>query len=194
MCVLPTSRRPTSRDRKASPNRFLTSEDGSTAVEFGMVGLPFLLFVLAIMGYGLYFFTESSLEYGVEAASRKIRTGEVNSAGTQREDHQVTNAEFKRAVCTAAGALIDCSKLRVHVQSKNNWIDINPPSCTNAGGGMADSTGQDNDPISSASGGASQIVMVTVCYQFDPATTFSFLMLPSVLQAATAFKSEPYSG
>lgn len=190
MRLMPTSRHPI----RKSLARLLASEDGTAAVEFGLVALPFLLFVVAIVGYGLYFFTESSLEYGVEAASRKIRTGQVNSAGTARPDHQMTSAEFKRSVCAAAGTLIDCNKLRVHVQSRNSWSGISAPACAKSNGDLSDSAGQDNDPVSQASGGASQIVMVTVCYKFDPATTFSFLMLPSILQAATAFKSEPYNG
>ena len=50
----------------------------SPAVEFALVALPFLLFVLGIVGMGLYFLASTSLEYGVEAAARKIRTGEAD--------------------------------------------------------------------------------------------------------------------
>lgn len=188
-----TLRPAATRSRTAADRRLLTNEDGSTAIEFGMVGLPFLLFVFAIIGYGLYFFSESSLEYGAEAASRKIRTGEVNSAGTTRPDKQLTVGEFQRQVCIAAGALIDCSKLRIQIQVRDSWAQISPPSCTKSNGDMSDSTGGANDVLSKYSGSASQIVMVTLCYKPDISTTLSFLKLPAIIQAATAFKSEPYS-
>ena len=190
---------PTSFNRKSTRKNqrcLLANEDGTAAIEFGAVALPFLLFVLGIIGYGLYFFTDSSLAHGVEAASRKIRTGEVNSTGTAREDSQMTVGEFRNLVCSSVGALIDCSKLRVIVKSEATWSEITPPSCTKSkadGGGISDSTGGTDDLVSAYSGAASQVVLVTVCYKSDLAQIFSFLKLPEIMQAAAAFKSEPYS-
>ena len=55
----------------------LRNDSGSAAIEFAMVALPFFMFVLGIIGVGLYYFTSNALEHGVEAASRKILTGEA---------------------------------------------------------------------------------------------------------------------
>jgi len=187
----PVSRHPDKRSQTIT-GKLLANEGGATAVEFGLLAPPLLLFIVGLIGYGLYFFTESSLEYGVEAASRKIRTGQVNSAGTQRDDKQMTVNEFKRSVCTTAGPLIDCDKLQVHVESGEKWSEITPPTCTNAEGGMTGSGG--DEPISTYSGGASRIVLVTLCYNWDLAKTFgTYLKLPTGMQATAAFKSEPYS-
>src|SRR5687767_7095023 len=98
----------------------LKDEDGATAVEFGMVATPFLLFVLGILGMGLYYLALISLEYGVESAARKIRTGEA-------EKGALTVGGFKSLVCAAAIG-IDCSKVTVIIESKKTWSEIVPPT------------------------------------------------------------------
>ena len=150
--------------RCARPLSFLRNEDGSTAIEFGLIALPFMLFVLAILCMGLYFLVSVSLEHGAEAASRKIRTGQV-------ESNAVTVGQFRNLVCQ------------------------------NVGPAMAGSTGKASEAISKYSGAASEVVLVTLCYRWDLANNFKFLKLgsgangsgPAIIQAATAFKSEPYN-
>jgi hypothetical protein len=52
--------------------------------------------------------------------------------------------------------------------------------------------------ISKWTGSESEVVLVTLCYEWDLAKNFPFLNLgndgkgPAIIQAATAFKSEPY--
>lgn len=186
--------------RAACP-RLISNEDGAAAIEFAMVGLPFLLFILGVVGYGLYFFTNSSLEYGVEAASRKIRTGEINSSGTSRGDKQMTVGEFRNHVCAVAGPAINCAKLSIIVQHGADWSEISPEPCTDKKGDLTGSTGQNGEILSSYAGSSNSVVLVTLCYKWDLAQSFGFLKLgggpdgsgPAVLQAATAFKSEPYN-
>ena len=68
-----------------------------------------------------------------------------------------------------------------------------------ASGNMVGSTGSTGELINKYSGSASEVVLVTVCYKWDLAQQFPFLQLgsgggsgPAIIQAATAFKSEPY--
>ena len=68
-----------------------------------------------------------------------------------------------------------------------------------ASGNMVGSTGSTGELINKYSGSASEVVLVTVCYEWDLAQHFKFLKLgsgdgsgPAIIQAATAFKSEPY--
>src|SRR5688572_10808777 len=103
--------------RRGGPKRsLLRDEDGATAVEFGMIATPFLLFVLGILGMGLYYLALISLEYGVESAARKIRTGEA-------EKSALTVAGFKSLICASAIS-IDCSKVTVIIDSEKTWSDI----------------------------------------------------------------------
>jgi TadE-like protein len=171
---------------------WLRDEQGATAVEFGLVALPFFLFILGILGIGLYFFTTSSLEHGAEAAARKIRTGEAQKGA-------LTVGDFKKLVCEEAGSYIDCDKLRVVLQHGEHWSDVSPISCIDSNGDVASSTGSSDEIVSGYTGAASEVVLVTLCYEWDLAESFSFIEFAqnsdgaAILQAATAFRTEPYS-
>jgi len=174
--------------------RWLRNERGATAIEFAIVAIPFFMFVLGTIGVGLYFFTTSALEHGVEAAARKIRTGEAQKSN-------LTVGGFKQLVCQEAGSSIDCGKLRVLIQHAQNWSGISPESCVNSDNNIAQSTGDADDVLYDYTGGSSEVVLVTLCYEWDLARSFSFLKLgtgadgsgSAVIQAVTAFRVEPYS-
>lgn len=163
-------------------------------MEFAIVAIPFFMLLFGIIVIGLYFFTYSALEDGVERAARKIRTGEAQTTN-------VTVDGFKQLVCTQAGSYIDCNKLRVVVQSADTWAGITPQPCLDAQGNLVASTGSATEKVSKYTGNASQVVLVTLCYQWDLAQSFGFLHLgansdgsgAAILQAATAFRTEPYS-
>ena len=105
--------------RRRSASRLVRNEDGAAAVEFALVAVPFLLFVLGLLGMGLYFLASTSLEYGVEAAARKLRTGEA-------EKGNMTVGKFRELVCEAAGSYIDCGKVSTIVQHAATWSGITP--------------------------------------------------------------------
>jgi Flp pilus assembly protein TadG len=145
------------------------------------------------LGIGLYFLANNQLEYGVEAAARKVRTGEAQKTSLTVDD-------FKKSVCTAAGSYIDCSKLSVIVQHAPTWSGISPQACVDSKGNMTASTGTTGEFMSKYTGAQSEVVLVTLCYQWDLATSFAFIKLgknsdgsgPAIIQAATAFRTEPY--
>jgi Flp pilus assembly protein TadG len=174
--------------------RWVRDERGASAVEFAIVATPFFLFTLGLIGLGLFFFTMSSLEYGVEAAARQIRTGQAQKTA-------LTVNQFKNLVCNAAGSYINCNKLSVIIQSGANWSDISPQACVDSKNNMVGSTGSAADPVATYTGTASEVVLITLCYQWDLAQSFSYLKLgknadgsgSAVVQAATAFRTEPYS-
>jgi TadE-like protein len=174
--------------------RWLRNNSGTTAIEFAIVALPFFMFVLGILGFGLYFFTVTSLEHGSEDAARKVRTG-------QAQKSNMTVGEFKQLVCDAAGSYIECGKLHVLIQHASTWKEIQPQPCVGANSSMAASTGDSGDVLYDYTGGSSEVVLVTLCYQWDLARTFEFLKLgagadgtgAAILQAATAFRVEPYA-
>ncbi len=184
----------TSRLGRLNAPAWVKDEQGTSAIEFAIVALPFFLFVLGLIGVGLYFFTMSSLSYGVEAAARQIRTGEAQKSA-------LNVGQFKNLVCAAAGSYINCARLSVLVQSGDTWSAITPQSCVDSNNNMVASTGSASDAISTYTGVASEVVLVTLCYQWDLAQSFSFLKLgknadgsgSAVVQAATAFRTEPYS-
>lgn len=179
--------------RRFPTTQWVRNEDGAAAIEFALVAMPFLLFVLGLLGMGLYFLASTSLEYGVEAASRKLRTGEAETGA-------MTVGAFRELVCQKAGSYIDCGKVSTIVQHATTWSGISPQACTDASGNRVGSTGSSGELINKYAGSSSEVVLVTVCYEWDLAQHFSFLKLgsggdgsgPAIIQAATAFKSEPY--
>lgn len=184
---------------RALITRFRRCENGVTMIEFGMVAFPFLLFVLGIMAVGLQFFTINALDHAVETASRKIRTGEAQRAG-------YTLGDFKELVCSSGGAYIenDCNQIYVHVQSAGDWAGIDPTQCATNGSmtPQSNTTAQ----LVDSSGGSEQVVLVTICYDWQMPISFPYLqymlMRPadgvalesggSLIQSVATFRTEPY--
>lgn len=182
-------------------SRFRSSRDGVTAIEFAFVAFPFTLFVLGIMAVGLQFFTVNALDNAVETASRKIRTGEAQRAGMKL-------SEFKSLVCQSGGDYIeaDCDNVYVHVQSAGSWGDDNlvPQPC--AQNGQMTAQANMTKSLVDYSGGAEQVVLVTVCYDWRLPIKFPYLqymmMRPrdniplasggSLIQSVATFRTEPY--
>lgn len=173
------------RDFSAS---FVRDERGFTAVEFAMVAMPFLMLLFGTIAVGLYFFTTFTLENAVEKAARQIRTGQAQMAGK-------TTSEFKADVCSYAPGYVDCdNNLRVNVTSFSDFGSVTTPPCVNSAGDLIP------EPTSAAvPGAASEVVLVTVCYEWELAGALPFLKLgdmdngSSMIRASTTFKTEPYN-
>jgi Flp pilus assembly protein TadG len=186
--------------------RLSRNEDGVTAIEFAMVGIPFFMMLFGIMGVGLYFFSVFNLENAVEQASRPLRTGEwdkanpINSTDAAIADAQraASKVAFSKAVCDQLAGFFDCAKkLRVQV--------------VNVTAGNAPDVGQCLDKDAAgvtilvptvttkfADLAATQTVVVTACYQLDVLQHIPFIKLgnmpdgSTLIQASAAFKTEPY--
>ncbi|MBI1649901.1 TadE/TadG family type IV pilus assembly protein [Hyphomicrobium sulfonivorans] len=171
---------------------FHRNERGSTAIEFAVIGGALIFFILGIVGLGIFFLVNSSLQSGVENAARIIRTGQSNEA-------KMNVTSFRQAVCDSMNAAIDCNKLSILVQTAPDWANLNLAPCV-VNGKMSASTGNGDDLLSKHAGDAEEVAVVTVCYQWDMAKSFPFLKLgnqsdgsgAAIMQAATAFRSEPY--
>lgn len=198
MITHPLSQQLRSQARRPMFWRLAKDTRGTTAVEFGMIALPFLMLAFGIMGMGLHFFTMNSLEHGVETASRQIRTGQAQTAA-------VTADQFKQLICNESGAIIDCAKLEVHVQTGASWNAITPQACLDTSGVQTTASGSGTDPIENSAGGAGEVVIVTACYEWELANMLGYLLLKSdaglwgnmangsaMIQAATTFRTEPY--
>jgi Flp pilus assembly protein TadG len=177
--------------------RFRADTRGTTAIELGMVTAPFFLLVLGIMTVGLQFLSAHFLEYGVEAAARKLRTGEAQKAG-------LTLSGFRELFCDAAGFMIACDdRLVIHVKSGTTFAALTPVTSCVTDGNLTPASGTGSDAIRTRAGGASDAVMVSACYQWDAGMELwqliTNLISPMpvvrgkpVLSAATAFRSEPF--
>lgn len=193
------------RSQDGAPNmadrNLLTDETGATAIEFAILGIPFLAILFGIIELAFIFFISATTQHALETVARKIRTGEFQSAGN-------TSAAFKTAICSAMAGVGNCSKLRVDVISSSTGkfsnlvlpVSPDPNACT---GTPAEIEACESQPPSLpadsyATTASGEVVIVRVQY-------FHTLVLPSeltrlsnstgnthVITHTTAFKNEPF--
>jgi Flp pilus assembly protein TadG len=166
--------------------RFGRRQEGSAAVEFAFVLLPFLGILLMTMETALYFLAQQTLETAVADSGRLIMTGQAQS---------YTADQFKSAVCARIYALFDCAN--------GMYVDVRDYSSGSAIGTSVqyDSQGK---PVTQYQPGASgnqssDIVVVRLIYKWPIVTPMVQTYLadtPSsttrTLVATAAFRNEPY--
>ncbi len=171
--------------RKSALRRFadfVRRQDGVAAIEFAMVGPPFIALLLAIFETGIAFFAQQVLQTAAIEASRTIMTGQVQTAG-------MTAQAFQQSVCDAAGSLFTCKKIMVNVQTQPSFGATLPSPISN---GKA-VTGTNFKP-----GVAGDIVIVQIYYEWPIVTgplNFTLANLADgndLLIATTAFRNEHY--
>ena len=105
--------------------RFLRGREGTSAVEFGLIAVPFLGLLLATLEAGLVFLNSEGLEAAVQDAARNIMTGKAQAASIS------TAAQFVSTyLCPTTGprvlpSFIDCSKLIVDVRPAASFSSAN---------------------------------------------------------------------
>jgi Flp pilus assembly protein TadG len=179
------ARRPASRLARKS-RVFRRREDGATAVEFGIVIVPFLAILFAIVEVALVFFAGQVLETAVADSARRIMTGEVQKAG-------MTQEQFKAEVCSHLQALFNCES-GIHIDVKNyagfGSASVSPP--LNEDGEL------DTSSFGFSPGAQGSIVVVRVAYEWPIIVRdfgFNLATLPNgkrLLMATAAFRNEPY--
>jgi Flp pilus assembly protein TadG len=177
--------------------RWRREESGATAIEFGIIAMPFVLLLFGLVSVCLYYFADFSMENATWQAARAVRTGQLQQS-TGAYSSATTNADrqkaLKKAFCDKAFLFPDCnSKAVVIVQSNTGFSSIVQPSCATNGVVLDQSVASFN------AGGASSVVLVTICYPWDfggklPLFTMSNLQGGALLmQASAAFRTEPYN-
>lgn len=167
--------------------RFAVARRGATAVEFAFVATPFLMLIFGILELGLVFLVSTTLENATDTVSRRIRTGEFQTAGG-------TKATFKSAICAEMAWLAaECStKLFVDVRKFPKFADvtITPPT-----------TDAELKAEPFTEGGPEDIIVVRTYYQWELFSPLMNKSLESVsgsgvrLVSSTAtFRNEPYAG
>jgi Flp pilus assembly protein TadG len=178
--------------------RWHADQSGFTAVEFAMVALPFVMLLFGTISVCLFYFTNFTMENAVWMASRSIRTGQFQQgegAYASMATAEDRKKAFKQALCAKAPAYIDCNKAVVMVQSNaGGFGSIVRPVCA-TDGTIIDQTKADFNP-----GGASSVVLITVCYPWGFGGKLPFFPLSNLsdgsllIQASVAFRTEPYPG
>jgi Flp pilus assembly protein TadG len=166
-------------------SRLWKKTDGATAVEFAIVGVPFVFIMVGLVEVSLMFAANSLLQDATSDAARMIRTGQVQQ--TTGDPEQV----FHDELCRASSVFLDCSKIQYEVVTLNGFDDAqdNLPSFD----GNGDLISQGFTP-----GGVSDVVLIRSVYYYPLMTPFlgplladgpnqtKFMMTTMVMQ------TEPY--
>lgn len=163
---------------------FAKDAKGSTAIEFTVIIMPFLVIFLGLIQTGMIFLSSLVLENGTAEVTRMVRTGEVQTQGLSKS--AVTDR-----ICSYVDILLDCSKLQLSMQTFENYSILDSGSALDADGNLR--TDFSFDP-----GGPFDIVLTQVFYPMD-----LFFMMPGVntgdmagtdwlLAAAVVHQNEPY--
>lgn len=164
--------------------RWRKNEDGVTAVEFALVGLPFLFMIIGIIEMALMFTAQSLLEASTSQAAREIRTGAVQQGGGEDA--------FTDAMCGFARVFIPCDKIQYQVVSMESFNDAEefPPPSYDEDGNLED---QGFDP-----GGVSDVVMIRTSYTYPIKTPLMQVVLTNnngtsrVMTSTIVLRTEPY--
>lgn len=161
--------------------------DGTAAVEFGIIVVPFFALLFAIIELALVFWASQVLETAVSDTSRLIMTGQAAQQGFDK-------AKFKTELCNRVLGLFNCgSAMMIDVRTANNFGTANLGKPTFKANGEIDDAG-----FQYQAGGPGDIVVVRVMYEWplilrtfglDLADTPSGKRL---IMSAVAFRNEPY--
>src|SRR5690606_17181838 len=100
--------------------RFARNKQGTTAIEFGLVAVPFFMITVGIAEIAMMGLAQTNLDYATTEAGREIRTGRAQLGGVSAE-------EAKLEVCQNFGRFmtLDCdSNLFVDVRRYDAFTDI----------------------------------------------------------------------
>jgi Flp pilus assembly protein TadG len=178
---------------------FARNESGATAVEFGLLALPFFTIIFAILETSLVFFAGQILDAAVHDASRKIRTGQAQTAPAW------DLAAFRSAVCEGLYTMFDCTsgdtgRLRVKVSVVSTFASA---TIANPIGEDCEAGGDEEDcdwtiVESFDPGVGSQVIMVQAFYKWPTVLNLPGFNLATqagdnrLLSAVRVFSNEPF--
>lgn len=174
-------------------------DDGATAIEFAMLGLPFAALLFGIVEISVLFFMDSTVHHALAEVSRKVRTEEFQSSGGGA-------SAFKTAVCAEMSGVGNCNNLRIDVVSASNGkfsslsLPQTFPPCTGTPAQKA--ACEANPPSIPASTytntSSGDVVIVRVQYVHHLSVPSALTHLANapgnthIITATTAFKNEPF--
>jgi Flp pilus assembly protein TadG len=171
---------------------FIKGRSAATAVEFGLIILPFLAMMLEILQNAYFVFVSGSLDQATIAAARKIMVGAVQNQG-------LTAAQFRTQIlCPMLPVSMSCNDIVVNIQNYSEASGYN--AFLNKAQTAIVIPPLDNTKTSFCPGGTGEYVYVQVFYAMPliiagwlPVTTNTFNgSKVRLVSAAAAFKNEPY--
>lgn len=168
--------------------RFRRNKDGSVAVEFGLLAIPFAIVVFAVLESCVSFAAQQVLANATDDIARQIRTG-------QPQFRNITEAKLKTEICNRIGLLAGskcADRLVVDLRSYNTFAEAAAIKIKITNGAL-NTSGFQVSP-----GGAASRNMLRVFYKWPVMTDIMRLRMSNmadntILHVATAtWRNERY--
>ena len=182
---------------KAAGRRIADDRRGATAVEFGLIGTPFLLTLFAVFEIGYSFYLSTTLDYAAQAGARAVGMGTIATA-------KMSASDFKTQIlCPKLSSVFSCSNVFVNMtvvpagQNPTGYY-----SYVNAARSALNRPALDSGSLAFCPGAGTSLVTLQVLYPasfftsfFSSTATTTFNGVKThVLMSTVTFKSEPYAG
>ncbi len=164
---------------------WIGDRQGSTAIEFSMLAMPFIMILVGTMEIGLMFASNSVLDGATGTAARMIRTGQVQQSGGDPRDI------FVEKLCEKSSFLLDCSRFQVEVVEMDAFSDFNSYAAEFDDDGNPQSRGF-------APGGVNSVNLIRVFYRYNLATPLIGQFLATgpdnsrMMVSTVVLETEPY--
>jgi Flp pilus assembly protein TadG len=169
--------------------KFARDDRGVTAVEFGLLALPFFTVVFAIIETAMMFFAQQTLDSAVEDASRMIRTGQAQSQGFDL-------TAFRNYMCGYTFNLFNCNNIIIKVEILPNFSSVSTtPSLQNCN--LTTCTWKVTDSYNPGVG--RNIIQVSAYYRWPLMVVLPYFNLKNqpdnfrLLTAIRVFRNEPFT-
>lgn len=168
-------------------NRFRKAEEGVAAIEFGMLALPFLMLIFAILETAIGFFAAQVFESGVDVVGRKIRTGQIGSLGSSA-------TAVQSDICDNTWGLFTCANIKIDVQTYAVFPDTPLTTPRDVDGNLDDTSFGFN------TGCEGDIAIVRAYYEWPVFLDYLWQNYSGLSNGArlfvatTAFQNEPFGG
>lgn len=162
--------------------KWFKREEGTTAIEFSMLLMPYLLICFGIIELSLMFTSASLLEGSTHSAARMVRTGQLQQGGGDPE------TVFRDGLCEAAVILVQCEDMVIEASTLDSYTEFTDPVYD--GDGNMVSTGFDV-------GGSNDRVLIRVSYRYEMVTPIVGTLLNgadggTVFVSTIVLQTEPY--
>lgn len=164
--------------------RLLREKSGTSAIEFSLLALPFLMVLFASLETFTAFTAEQLLANATETMARKIRTGEITSAMPEEDFRKAFCAEISIIMTCSATEAKTASKLFIDVRSFSEFSKI-PKTIPRVGGANSD---LDTSGFKFLPGGPTTINIVRAYYRWEVITD---LVRPYITNLRPAGSSMP---
>ncbi len=172
------------RHRPPVSRSFQNDEEGSVAVEMGLIALPFFAFLFALVETALIFFASVAMEGAMEGAARMVRTGVAHQDGMNAE-------QFRTEICSRSPLFFDCDQsLVVDVRTFDEFGDVEFTDPIDGDGNLSNN-------FQFNIGGAGEVVLVRAFYVWDVMTPIGIGLENMsggnrLLASSAVFRNEPF--